>query len=258
MNCPTSPYNVPSNPEQLNQDTTPHTILLVAGSPQRVSETLLQQLAEEHDLIIACDSALNVCASAQVTPDIAVGDFDSVDQAVLESFLSSSTEVITSHWHKDATDIGMAFELINERYAHMPVTVTLTSCTGGRLDHQLALIGKMVEFAHLHPAVQEDYMSAYILHADYRSSYKVPYQHQFKTASAIAVTAHAELSLSGFEWDLDRATFTLLDQGDLAGTSNIIKEKEAFVEVHQGALIFIVNELREDKKLKDLGIFNEV
>lgn len=253
------------------------TILLVGGSPHPCSPELLVSLAHTHGLIIACDSALNICKEAGVVPDIAVGDFDSVDVEALEWARACSATFVTSHWHKDETDLGMALRLIHEarygsassasaiseeglssRYwidtedAAEGVEVTLTSCLGGRLDHQLAIVGKMLEFAHMRPRIVADQMSATLMHACYRSQVTTGLSDQYKTASALALTTRTKLSLRGFEWDLDKQEFTLLDMGKLAGTSNIIKEPAAEVRVHSGALIFIVNHLMEMDKLADV------
>lgn len=260
----------------------PHSkILVVGGSPAPCTPDLLTSLASAHSLIIACDSALDICHEAQVVPQVAVGDFDSVSQPTLSWVCQKGVQVISSHWHKDETDLGMALRMIHESlYGSAPrdvledlseqhissrfwvphkalvpgIEVTLTSCSGGRLDHQLAIIGKLVEYAHLFPQVVENTMHAALMHARYRHRLTTKLEDQYKTASPIALTPQATLSLTGFEWELKHQSFTLLDMGDLAGTSNIITAPQAVVEVHEGALVFMVNNMIEMDKLNDLGL----
>ena len=91
---------------------------------------------EQPDYVIAADAGLCICKQADVWPDCIVGDFDSVEQSILDVY-KGKTKVITHPPEKDATDTELAIELAMEEGCNK---ILLCGATGGRLDHMLANI----------------------------------------------------------------------------------------------------------------------
>ncbi len=81
------------------------------------------------DYVICADGGLNIAASAGVTPDLAVGDFDSA------AAVPSGLDTIRVKPEKDDTDSFLALQKGLEAGCNEFV---FYGCLGGRLEHTLA------------------------------------------------------------------------------------------------------------------------
>lgn len=103
----------------------------------------------EYDLIIACDKGYEYAKELKITPDVILGDFDSInpdniprDEANLNSYTladtSSSKPVIIKYpVEKDDTDTLLAIKYaIKNNCTHIIIICAL----GGRIDHTMANI----------------------------------------------------------------------------------------------------------------------
>jgi len=107
--------------------------LIVTGGESPPRE-YIRMLSKSANLVIAADSGLEVCAGANIEPDLVVGDFDSVRR----EFLSAVThkKIIAYPEDKDYTDTELAVSAARERGADY---IAVAGGGAGRLDHLLAL-----------------------------------------------------------------------------------------------------------------------
>jgi thiamine pyrophosphokinase len=98
---------------------------IVAGAPN-------PYVPELDGMVIAVDRGVQVCLEKNIKIDLAVGDFDSVDSALLKGL-----KVKKLNKEKDETDLQVAIE---EALKHQPKTIYLYGVTGGRLDHYEAAL----------------------------------------------------------------------------------------------------------------------
>ena len=85
----------------------------------------------ENDLIIAADAGLKSLEALNVTPDLIVGDFDSLD------YTPEGDNVIKHPVKKDETDTILAIDIaFSKGYS----SFIIYGCLGGRLDHTLGSI----------------------------------------------------------------------------------------------------------------------
>ena len=93
---------------------------------------------KEGDLVVASDGGLNYLARYGVTPDIVIGDFDSL------GYRPQGKNVIVLPVKKDVTDVGAALGLPDlsdcEEYR-------LYCCYGGRISHTFANIQNLLPLA---------------------------------------------------------------------------------------------------------------
>ena len=83
----------------------------------------------EEDLVIAADAGLTLCRNFGITPDVILGDFDSLGQ------IPCTENVIRYPVEKDDTDMAIAVNFGRERGFSRFV---LYGGSGGRMDHTMA------------------------------------------------------------------------------------------------------------------------
>ncbi len=139
-------------------------VLMTAGGsiePDLPADFLSQKTEYGIDTVVACDRGYEALAALGVTPNVVIGDFDSVSTELRENILSkdsrelpergisgletdnrmetylSSCEVIRLNPEKDDTDTEAAIALCIERGAEK---IYLFGATGSRVDHMLGNI----------------------------------------------------------------------------------------------------------------------
>lgn len=101
----------------------------------------------EGDLVIAADGGYRALISVGITPDLLMGDLDSLgDYALPDDLLLKRFPV-----QKDDTDTGIALAYGWERgYRHF----VLYGCSGGRVDHLLANWQSMCRYSRMGACVR--------------------------------------------------------------------------------------------------------
>lgn len=202
-----------------------------------VSEQFLSAYLEKHpsELRIVVDGALEITHGLGVKPDYIVGDFDTVNQELLEYY---DKDIILRHPpEKDQTDTELAIETALRNGCNQLV---FFGATGSRLDHSL---GNIFLLEHL----LKQGIEAEILNENNRLYLK---NHDFllkrKEArgdfvSLLPLTETVEnVTLRGFKYPVEHLTFY---REKTLGISNEITEEEANVEFSKG--IFIVVESQD-------------
>ncbi|MDR3685933.1 MAG: thiamine diphosphokinase [Coriobacteriia bacterium] len=206
--------------------------LLVAAAPVSGSVPLVAQLASGSDLVIAVDGGGGVCLDAGVTPDVVLGDFDSLPAEQLEWLRSQGTRVVEFSAKKDATDLELA---LTEARAAGATRVVVTCATAGRLDHTLAVMGALARSADLRPTIVEPQLAAWVLCTDARCELRLGLPGT--TLSLVALIGSAVVSATGVEWPLDRAMLSPLSG---LGVSNVVTSDDGcVVTVHEGVLLVL-------------------
>jgi thiamine pyrophosphokinase len=109
------------------------TVLVLAGGDP-VDERV-RALLPVADLVIAADSGLEQAAALDLTVDLVVGDFDSVDPDTLAAAVRAGVLVERHPAAKDQTDLELAVVAAQRRGA---TRVVIVGAGGGRIDHELA------------------------------------------------------------------------------------------------------------------------
>lgn len=214
--------------------------LLVGGSPQPSSCELVRSLAARAHRVIAIDRGAEVLEAAGVAPWAYVGDSDSVgDEARAWAEERSSFELLRPS-HKDQTDLALALDVVEERVpTSIPTACCVTCVTGGRLDHQLGVIGTLMAHAVLEPVIVEDTFCAWLLAPHARRTITFAAQDVGKTLSVLALESGTVVSERGFTWDL--AHHALKALSDL-GVSNVVEKPGATVACEAGYCLVVLNE----------------
>jgi len=108
-------------------------ILIVGSAP--VDPARLRDLAAGADYLICADGGGDAALTAGLTPDLLLGDMDSISPAGRERLRQSGVRVVQHPPEKDKTDLELALDYALSR---QPERITITGALGGaRLDHTL-------------------------------------------------------------------------------------------------------------------------
>lgn len=202
---------------------------MVCGSPVVSSVDLLRQLAGECDHIVAVDRGLDALLGAGLSCDVYVGDADTVsDEGRVLVDAAEAFEVERHDPYKDYTDLALALDTIRRRWP--AAEVVATCATGGRPDMALSVLGLLAGYADAPVWIEEDEVTARILHQDETWTIQGA---EGKTFSIIAIAPNTKVSERGLEWELNHSPLGLLAD---TGISNIVRST-AKIEVHSGTAI---------------------
>ena len=108
--------------------------VIISGSPDTNVEEI-KSLCTRDDFIVCADSGYSFAKKAGLTPNLIIGDFDS-----LKEELPQNTEVVKLNTHKDDTDTEhCVMECIRRGYKDF----LLLGSIGGRTDHTFANIATL-------------------------------------------------------------------------------------------------------------------
>lgn len=189
--------------------------------------------AERADLVIGADGGCAFALAVGVTPDIVVGDFDSLPPEPLERARAAGATIVRHPVHKDFTDAELA---VNEALVRGCDEIVLAGALGGAADHllgNLAVLRRLAEQGVAARIVSPE-LAARVLCAPASIALAAP---PGTRASLIAFSASAEVTLSGFEYGLVRGT---LAAAACRGLGNTIAGPPARVEVHAGTVLVFV------------------
>lgn len=204
-------------------------VVIFAGG--ELSEEFLLLLDEE-DFIIGADRGALFLISHGYTPDIAVGDFDSVSPEALQQIEAGSKKTITCDpVDKDLTDSEMALELaLNTQ----PESILLIGVTGTRMDHTLAGIQMMTR------ALQRKVSCSVMDTHNYitlTGSQALVHERGYTYVSLLPLTPEVTgITLQGFQYPLTDATLKL---GQSLAVSNRLLEGCGTVTIESGLLLII-------------------
>lgn len=198
---------------------------VVAGGEPQGSEHLGELTPPR--LVVAADSGADVARSLGLSPDVIVGDFDSVSP-------EAAAAVATQRRYpadKDATDLALALAEARDRGAG---SITVIGGAGGRLDHFLANAAALASDDLA--GVQVDAVMGTARLWVVRGRRAIPGT-PGDLLSLLAFGGPATgIHTSGLRWPLAAET---LEPGSTRGVSNVFDAPEATVSVGGGVLLAI-------------------
>ncbi len=202
-----------------------------------LSDKFLADYVAEHpaDLIVVVDGALEVTHRIGILPDYIVGDFDTVDQSLLEFY---DKKIILRHPpEKDQTDTELAIE--TALWAQC-TSLVFFGATGSRLDHSLAnifLLQSLLNYG-ISAEILNENNKLYLKNQSFIIHRKEAWG---DFVSLLPLTETVEgVTLTGFKYPVEKLTFF---RERTLGVSNEIIKEEAGVEFADG--IFLVVESRD-------------
>lgn len=203
--------------------------LIIANGPL-LSEAMLNKHTQGRKLM-ALDGALISCIERNIIPDIVLGDFDSLDQDIIQSAESKYRIKFIYMPEQDQTDLekGIAYAA-----QFNPKSVIICQAIGGRSDHtihNMRLLRRMHTFIENMNIISDTERFFFIKDKNVILS--------SDTIEPVALLAFpkAQVSSDGLKYDMDSLT---LEFAKRESTSNHIIKNSAKISV-QGEVLLIIN-----------------
>lgn len=207
--------------------------IIVSGGD--INKNFLEKLnlKNKFNNIIASDKGLEALDKCNIKPNYIIGDFDSLNEKVLNKYINDETvKIIKLNPEKDYTDTHMALKLAIELKS---TDITIIGAIGSRLDHTLANINILKE-------ALEKKVACRILNENnnitlINKNITIKKEEEYPYISLIPLTTNVTgVTLNGFKYPLDNATMKI---GKSIGVSNEQIEDSATIKLEDGILIVI-------------------
>jgi thiamine pyrophosphokinase len=218
-------------------DFKPHSLFycpmfLIVSGGEAPGNAFVRERADEARMVIAADRGAQYCLEAGVTPDLVVGDMDSLPRALYRRIEAAGIPMKVHPPMKDETDTRLA---LDEAIALGARKVEIIAATGDRFDHTLANV-HLLYAAHIlkvDACLSSPRFRIFLVEGEATLAGA-----RGGTVSFLPLTMEARgVTLTGFRWPLADA---LMKVGDPYGVSNIATEDDARITVKEGVLIAVV------------------
>jgi thiamine pyrophosphokinase len=185
-------------------------------------------------MLITADGGLYHCLALGLTPDVLVGDMDSVERDMVAEMRSRGVELQEHPARKDHTDLELALEFA---VSHAPDEILILGGLGGRWDQTLANILLLT---------QQRFAGTRILLVDGPQRIQTVCAGETieirgqpgAIVSLIPLLGDARgITTQGLEYKLSGGT---LEHGSSRGVSNVLTHEKATVQLNDGILACII------------------
>jgi thiamine pyrophosphokinase len=201
---------------------------------------LLRRRLQPTDRIFCADGGARHAAALGLTPELVVGDLDSLPPELVHRFQQAGAVIERHPPRKDQTDLELT---LDRAMAQQPSEIMLVTALGGRLDQMLANILLLTRpaYAAARLTLADGPQWAVLLRGGQRTTVS---GRPGDTVSVVPLSAQvAGVTLTGVAWPLHRATLQL---GSTWSISNALTGPEAVIEI-SGGLALVVHIGQEGK-----------
>jgi len=212
-------------------------IVIFAGGALRPGRAFYAAI-DSADMFIAADSGAATALEYGCTPRIVVGDFDSLDELLLEDLSKRGSEIRRAVVEKDETDTELAVQAAIDEGA---TQITLVGALGGaRFDHTMANILLLAGFESVPITLVDGPSMCWLVRGPGSSAIdgKVG-----DLVSLLPLSGDASgICTHGLYYALNGEALSF---GKPRGVSNVLIEEHAGVSVESGVLLVIYTNAEE-------------
>ncbi|WP_240190001.1 thiamine diphosphokinase [Bacillus sp. P14.5] len=182
-------------------------INILGGGPEEFIPDLEMYKEDEGAIWVGVDHGVFRLLHRGINPDMAFGDFDSVNDAEWKLIEEKVKQINRFMPEKDETDMELA---LNWAIDKAPGSIKIFGATGGRIDHFLANIQLLGKKENLHPAIEIEIIDIQN-HVQIvpPGEYTLADKKQSKYVSFLPLSEKVEgLTLQGFKYPLENRNIT--------------------------------------------------
>ncbi len=206
-------------------------VIALNGQLQGNVDDYIPIIKKEYSTFIAADGGVLLLEELKITPDVLLGDFDSISEDKIRFYQKNGVKTIKYPTEKNETDGELALEYCLENNLD---NIVIIGALGGRLDHQLANIFLM-EYAHYHDlkAVIRDpgLEMGLIIHKKTFNNCVGEYLSLIPLSKEVS-----GVSIKGCKYSLNNEQ---LYRYKTRGISNLMTKEKVDVSVEEGILIYL-------------------
>lgn len=184
-----------------------------------------------------CDYTIGVDRGAywlirhNITPHLAIGDFDSVSSDEFQEIKKKSKKTKQYSPEKNYTDMELA---IKEALKQNPEEVRMYGALGSRLDHSLGTIHLLEFFLknHINACIRNETNEIVLTHSDIHLKKNT----NFTYFSILPYTKRILVTLQGCKYPVQRK---IIVRGQTLGISNEVLGDETVIVIHEGIALVI-------------------
>lgn len=183
------------------------------------------------DFIIGVDYAAHWLIKNKITPNLAIGDFDSTTNKELIDIKKTCPDTQIFPSKKDFTDTELA---VQKAIKLKPKSVEIYGAIGNRIDHTLGnilLLEKLLKHS-ISASIKDLNNQIYLI----KKTLTLDKDKNFPYLSILPISKSINISLSGFAYNLDHKTII---RGQSIGISNQISKVKAKITLHSGTVLVV-------------------
>jgi thiamine pyrophosphokinase len=202
-----------------------HVLILANGKPP--SKRLFQKIFVYADCFICADGGANTAARFDCTPNLIIGDLDSIEKETLAVFSNVEVKKLMD---QNSTDLEKALTAaIRMKYKE----IIVLGATGGRLDHAIGNLSALAKFSRKAHITFIDNIGIFIA-AHHSLEFNLPIG---TIISLLPLSRCSGIMTKGLKWNLKNES---LEFGVRESTSNVIVSSPVTIKVNKGSLIVFV------------------
>ena len=200
----------------------------IIGNGEDWNSAKIKDYCKNSDFIIAADNGLSILDQLNITPDLIIGDMDSVPEKVLGKYKNIPLEKYARE--KDLTDSEISLQ---KAISLKPEKISLLAMTGSYFDHSLANIINL--YRNYEPNIEIEVIThnAVIFPITFKREFSGLVDRRF---SLFPIGKVSGISITGAKYPLKNPDFK---PGDYS-ISNVIKENNFSIKIERGFLLFIL------------------
>ena len=207
--------------------------IVVFANGEQSKKPPLEEFTELADLIVAADGGVNKALDSDISPDLIIGDMDSVLEKSKNTLQKSK---FLADKNPQKTDLEKTIEFC---LAEGATSIDILCANGGRVDHALANLSILVRFGkNARIRIIDDLFETELITDEIQLKEPIG-----TIVSLVSIGSCQGVTTTGLRWNLNEASFEFSTQGihneiasDIATikveTGNMLLFKGRWIEKH--------------------------
>jgi len=213
-----------------------HKAWLIIANGEPLADHITKGFSANRHLI-ALDGALKQCLASGIVPNICIGDFDSLDPAIIDKSRSEYDIQFIRNPCQNSTDLEKALNYLHTIAAD---DILICHATGWRLDHTLYNLRLLKRFHQKFKSISlitENEKTFFIKNQNIKLSGPK------NEAVALLSFPKAIINSKGLKYDMEDY---LLDHGFSESTSNALEKGVAYINIQGEVLLILSHDISID------------
>lgn len=207
---------------------------LIVADGEAVEVSYLAQLAK-HKKILVCDGAYDRLATHQLTIDVLLGDFDSIDPLLLATAEKDAAITVIKAPDQNATDLDKAICYLDQQAAN---SIHIVSAFGLRLDHSLHNLFLLKRhYQHDRPLIMETVLQRVYFFRDRT----IKLNGDAGAVVSIFGFDFAEISSGGLQYDVQQYPLKSSSQDSAC---NALEKEQAIIDIKGEAVVMLDRQVK--------------